>query len=394
LFLRGGRVIDPARGIDARFDVLVRDGRIAELRPPDGATPVEDVDVRDITGCVVTPGLVDLHGHWYDGSAYGIDPAVSLRSGVTTAVDAGTAGFVNFASFRRQSIDSAPLRVLAFLNIAALGIPTTLTGELDTPDHIRPGETAETIRAHADVTVGVKVRLSAAVETGGAPAALDRALEAARAVDRPVMVDVGGAGDFMPDALDRLGPGDILTHCFTGGGATIIDDAGRVRREAIDARARGVIFDVGHGCGSFSWRSARAALGQGFAPDSISSDLHRYSVDKAGVDLNTMMTKFLALGLDLADVVARVTVAPARQIGRPEPTLAPGDVADIAVFRIDDAEVSLRDSQGEVEIGRRSVVPVLTVVGGRPIDPASVQVSLRPFLGIDATMTCGGVPLG
>ena len=296
LFLRGGRVIDPARGIDARLDVLVRDGRIAELRPPDAPTPVEEgIDVRDITGCVVTPGLVDLHGHWYDGSAYGIDPAVSLRSGVTTAVDAGTAGFVNFASFRRQSIDSAPLRVLAFLNIAALGIPTTLSGELDTPDHIRPGETAETIRAHADVAVGVKVRLSAAVETGGAPAALDRALEAARAVDRPVMVDVGGPGDFMPDALDRLGPGDILTHCFTGGGATIIDDAGRVRREAIDARARGVIFDVGHGCGSFSWRSARAALGQGFAPDSISSDLHRYSVDRAGVDLNTMMTKFLAL---------------------------------------------------------------------------------------------------
>ena len=410
LLLQGGRVIDPAIGIDGRFDVVVRDGRIAELRDADGpdmasgpsgrsvplapsASPassvLSDLEVRDISGAIVTPGLVDLHGHWYEGSAYGIDPAVSLRSGVTTAVDAGTSGFVNFASFRRQTINGAPLRVLAFINIAALGIPSTLTGELDTPAHIRPEETIETIRAHRDVIVGLKIRLSAAVETGGAAAALDRALEVARVVGLPLMVDVGGPGDSMPEALDHFAAGDILTHCFTGGGATIIDDAGRVRREARDARERGVRFDVGHGCGSFAWRSARAAMAGGFAPDSISSDLHRYSVDAVGVELPTMMAKFLALGMSLPDVVARVTVGPAASIGLPAPSLAVGSAADIAVLRVSDAEVPLRDAFGEVVVGRQRVEPVLTVVHGRAIEPGSVSVTLRPLVGADRDVTCG-----
>jgi dihydroorotase len=379
--------------VDERLDVLITDGRIAELRSP-SADPGEgsDVDVRDVSGAVVTPGFVDLHGHWYEGSAYGVDPAVSLKSGVTTAVDAGTAGFVNFASFRRQTIDGAPLRVLAFLNIAALGIPSTLSGELDTPAHIRPIETAETIRAHSDVVVGVKIRLSAAVESGGAPAALDQALEASGAFGRPVMVDVGGPGDFMPDALDRLGPGDILTHCYTGGGATIVDESGRMRRQALDARARGVRFDIGHGCGSFSWRTARAAIAEGFAPDSISSDMHRYSVDGPGVDMLTMMAKFLALGLSLPDVVERVTIGPARAIGLDEPTLVPGSVADIAVFRVEDAEVRLRDAVGTIEVGRQRLLPILTVVGGRALEPQSVVVSLRPFVEADRGINCGPPP--
>lgn len=385
MLLRGGRVIDPSQGLDARRDVLVRDGRIAELRAPDAA-PLTDpaLDVRDVTGTIVTPGLVDLHGHWYEGSAYGIDPAVSLRSGVTTAVDAGTAGFVNFASFRRQAIDPAPLRVRAFVNIAALGIPTTLSGELDTPAHIRPIETAETIRAHADVAVGVKIRLSAAAVTGGAPAALDQALEAARAAGRPLMVDVGGPGDFMPDALDRLGPGDILTHCFTGHAATIVDEDGRMRRETLDARARGVRFDIGHGAGSFSWRSARAALANGFLPDSISTDLHWFSINGPAYDQVTMMSKFLHLGLDLADVVRLVTTGPAALIGLADVvTLRPGAVADIAVLRVVDEAIELRDAFKTVEAGARRVEPVLTVVGGRAIDPGSVTITLRPAMDVD-----------
>jgi len=385
LLLRGGRVLDPARAVDANLDVLVRDGRIAELRAPgEGRAPIgPGVDVRDVSGAVLTPGFVDLHGHWYEGSAYGIDPAVCLRSGVTTAVDAGTAGFVNFSAFRRHVIDGAPLRILAFVNVAALGIPTTLTGELDTPAHVRPTETAETIRANADVAVGVKIRLSAAVETRSAPAALEKGLEAARAVGLPLMVDVGGPGDFMPDALDRLGPGDILTHCFTGGGSTIVDADGRVRREARDARARGVRFDIGHGRGSFSWRTASAAIADGFLPDSISSDLHRFSVDEPGVDLPTLMAKFLILGLPLADIVERVTAGPARAIGLPVPSLAVGARADIAVFRVQDTAVRLEDAGGTVETGRQRIVPVLTVVGGRAIEPSTVEITLRPLLNAD-----------
>jgi dihydroorotase len=377
--LRGGRVIDPSQGVDGRFDVLLRHGLVAELRAPDAPLPDAETEVRDVAGAIVTPGLVDLHGHWYEGSAYGIDAAVSLRSGVTLAVDAGTAGFVNFASFRRQSIDAAPLRVRAFVNIAALGILTTLSGELDTPEHIRPVETAETIRAHAGVAVGVKVRLSAAVRTGGAEAALDAALGAARDVGLPLMVDVGGPGDSMPAALDRLGPGDILTHCFTGGGATIVDGDGRLRREAIDARARGVRFDVGHGAGSFSWRTARAAVGAGFLPDSISTDLHWYSLNGPAYDQATMMAKFLHLGLSLPEVVARVTCDAAALIGLADTvTLRPGAAADVAVFRVVDDEIELRDATRAVEIGRQRIEPVLTVVGGAAIEPSSVLVEVRP----------------
>lgn len=384
LVLRGGHVLDPASGVDADLDVVIRGGTIAELRAPtSGAAGGAGADLRDVSGCVVTPGFIDLHGHWYEGSAYGIDPSGSMRGCVTTVVDAGTAGFVNFASFRRQTIDPAPLRVLAFVNVAALGIPTTLTGELDTPPHVRPRETADAIRANAGVAVGVKVRLSAAVETGSAPAALEAALSAARDVGLPLMVDVGGPGDFMPDALDRLGPGDILTHCFTGGGATIVDADGRVRPEARRARERGVRFDIGHGRGSFSWRSAKAAIADGFPPDSISSDLHRYSVDGPGVDLPTMMAKFLFLGLPLRDVVAQVTIAPARTIGLPAPSVAAGQPADLAVFRVEDAKVTLLDATDTPEFGHTRISPVLTVVGGRAIDPASVRVTLRPLLGPD-----------
>jgi len=388
LLLRGGHVLDPASGVDAKLDVLIRGGRVAELRPPSAAV-VPGADVRDVSGAFVTPGFVDLHGHWYDGSAYGIDPAVSLQGGVTTAVDAGTAGFVNFASFRRSVIDAAPVRVLAFVNIAALGIPVTLTGELDTPAHVRPQETIEAIRANPGVAVGVKIRLSAAAETRTAPAALEQALIASRAVGMPLMVDVGGPGDFMPEALDHLGPGDILTHCFTGGGATIIDEAGHVRPEARRARERGVLFDVGHGCGSFAWRSAKAALADGFPPDSLSSDLHRYSVNAIGVELPTLMAKFLAIGMTLADVVSRVTVAPSRVIGLPVPSLAVGSLADLAVFRVDDAELPLRDAFGAVEVGRQRIAPLLTVVSGRAIDPASVSIDLRPWTAADGDVNCG-----
>jgi dihydroorotase len=385
LLLHGGRVIDPSQGIDGPLDVLIHDGAVAELRAPDAPTPPDaDLDVRDVTGALVTPGLVDLHGHWYEGSAYGIDAAVSLRSGVTTAVDAGTSGFVNFASFRRQSIDGAPLRVVAFVNISALGVSTPLSGELDIPAYTRPSETAAAIDANRDVAVGVKIRLSSAPNTGGAPAALEQALAAARAVGLPLMVDVGGPGDFMPDALDHLGPGDILTHCFTGAGATIVDEQGRMRREALDARARGVRFDIGHGAGSFSWRSAKAAIANGFLPDSVSTDLHWYSLNGPAYDQVTMMAKFLHLGVALPEVVRLVTTGPASLIGLGSVvTLKPGAQADVAVLRIADEPIELRDATKAVEVGAQRVVPVLTVVAGRPVDPASVEIALRPAYDAD-----------
>ena len=218
LLLIGGRVIDPAENLDARLDVVIRDGRIAALLPP-SALPIsesaslENYEARiDVSGAIITPGLIDLHGHWYLGSAYGLDPAVGLQGCVTATVDAGTCGFVNFDSFRQQSIDGALLRVRAFINVAALGIPSRFVGELEDLRYARPIETAAKILEHREVAVGVKVRLS-----GCGPNA-HQAFEAARKASDiagvPLMVEIGDERDLLPGVLVRMRSADILTHCF------------------------------------------------------------------------------------------------------------------------------------------------------------------------------------
>jgi dihydroorotase len=374
--LRGGHVIDPSQGIDRDLDVVIDDSRISRL--VERGPPPPGIDVRDVRGTIVTPGLVDLHGHWYEGSSYGVDPAVGLASGVTVAVDAGTTGFVGFGWFRRHTIEPAPLRVLGFVNIAALGISTNLSGELEDARHVRPAETVETIEAHRDVAVGVKIRLGGGLSSEPVRA-FEAAIEAARTAGVPLMVDVGGDGDLMPGALDRLAAGDILTHCFTSVGATIIDASGRVRPEALEARARGVLFDIGHGRGSFGWRSAHAATDADFPPDSLSTDLHRYSIGGPAPDLYAVMTKFLHLGYPVARIVDWVTARPAAAIGLAEPpSLNPGSRADVAVFRVADVDERVADTAGVVESVRARFEPVLTVVAGRPVEPASVAVRLRP----------------
>jgi dihydroorotase len=380
ILLRGGHVIDPDQDLDRDLDVLIDGGKIAGLIDPaeQNLVPLSDVEVHDLHGAIVTPGLIDLHGHWYEGSSYGVDPQISLRSGVTVAVDAGTTGFVAFHWFRRHTIDPAPLRVFGFVNIAALGISTNLSGELEDGRHLRPAETIETIEAHRDVAVGVKIRLGGGRSSQPAKA-LDLAIEAARGAGVPLMVDIGHEDDLMPLALTRLDRGDILTHCFTSHGATIIDRSGRVREEAREARRRGVSFDVGHGRGSFSWRSAHAAVDGDFPPDSLSTDLHRFSVHATAPDLLSVMAKFLHLRYPLTDIVRWVTVGPAAAIGLQDPpSLRTGRRADLAGFRVAETDETAADTVGISERIRVRLDPVLTVVDGRPIEPSSVSIRLRP----------------
>ena len=395
LVLRGGRIIDPVQGLDAQRDVLIRNGRVEALEPPGvlarmapGSSTGDDVSVRDVSGAIVTPGLIDLHGHWYLGSAYGVEAAVSLRGGVTTAVDAGTAGFVNFASFRRQSIDGAQLAVRAFVNVAALGIPYPITGELEDLRYARPKETAAVIREHRDVAVGVKVRLSGAGPNAGP--AFEAAREAAELASVPIMVDIGDERDLMPGLLDRMRPGDILTHCFTGLARGIRGPDGRLAPEARGARRRGVRFDIGHGGGSFSFATARMALAEGFPPDSISTDIHRYSIEGPVYDLLTTMAKFLHLGLELPDVVARVTTGPAESIGLPAPSLRPGSPADVAVFRVVESPTQLVDAARVPETAAVRLAAVLTVVAGRVVEPGDVPLSIRPLTPLDRVLLGNG----
>jgi dihydroorotase len=386
--LHGGRVLDPGAGLDGTLDVAVADGRIAAIAPRGQIAEAAGDRLVDVTGLLVLPGLIDLHGHWYDGSPYGLDPVANLRGGVTTAVDAGTAGFSNFGSFRRHTIETAPVRVLAFVHVAAAGLVTTVVGELQDLRYARPREAAAIATEHRDVVVGIKVRLGSEACGDNVAVALDAALEAAGLAGVPLMAHIAEGAD-VPTALGRLRTGDILTHAFTASGPGILGDDGRVVPEAHAAAARGVRFDIGHGCGSFAWRTAEQALAEGLRPDAISTDLHRYSIERPVVDLPTTMSRFLALGLPLEAVVAATTAGPAAILGRPElGTLRVSGPADISVLRLDPEPVELPDAEGE----RRPVGPMLrtvwTVAGGELYRASEVEVSLRPFLDADREVDC------
>jgi dihydroorotase len=354
IVLRNAHVIDPSQSIDGRCDVAVLGGRVAAIGNDlhaDPATPEEDLG-----GFYLTPGLVDLHGHWYEGSAFGIDPHYCLRHGVTTAVDAGTTGFINFEEFRRHGIEGGRIRVLAFLNIAAGGIPTPMAGELMDLRMARPHEAAETVLAHPDVLLGVKVRIGTMSGSHGV-AVLDRALEAAEACKLRVMVHISKSAPTR-EILNKLRPGDILTHCFQGRGDGLLEQ-GRVIPEAAAARERGVIFDVGHGCGSFSWETAKRAFEHLFYPDTISTDLHRYSIERSCIDMPTTMSKFLHLGMPLPDIILKTTWRAACAIGRARDigTLRPGAHADVFVLSLEEGEFPLQDTHGRTITAKRRIAP-------------------------------------
>ncbi len=382
LLLRGGHVIDPAGGVDGPADVSLADGRVAAVGP--SLQPVAGATVLDCAGRYVCPGLIDLHGHFYEGSAYGIDPRHELRGGVTTAVDAGTTGFINFADFRRHTIDGAAVRILPFIHIGCLGIPTAGLGELLDLRYARPKETAAMARAHADIVPGIKVR-AGVMARGHNAEALQLAIDAAEEAKIRVMVHISREGD-TERLLQMLRPGDIVTHCFTGkGGGILHPDSGDLAAAAAEARRRGVVFDVGHGSGSFRWTTAQKAFEHQFYPDTISTDLHRYNADRTVYDLLTTMSKFLLLGMSIQEVVAKATLAPAGAIGREADlgSLAAGRSADVCVFAVETGEFQLEDSLGVRRSAERRLVAEHVVVGGQLIDPRTVQAPLRELNDMD-----------
>jgi len=377
LLISGGTVIDPASGLHARRDVAIAAGRIAAV-DADLPAPASG-DVIDATDLLVVPGLVDLHVHVYLGVAdlsVEADPTC-LGRGVTTVIDAGSAGANTFAGFRRSVVEASQGRVLAYLNISATGQIDPAFGELHDLRFADPERAAAVARANPDLIVGFKVRISEQLAGPNGLAGLDRALEAGRATGLPVMVHIGGTAFDIEEALDRLGPDDVVTHAYTGwrpGG--IVTDAGRVVPAAREARARGVRFDVGHGAGSFTWAIAEAALADGFRPDTISSDLHRFNVAGPVHDLATTLSKFLLLGLSLEEVIAMATIAPATALGRKGGgmglgTLAVGAGADVSILRLEEGRFDLTDSAGSARGARQRLVPVAVVQAGRarPILP-------------------------
>lgn len=370
LLLKGGHVIDPKNRISARHDVAVKDGRIAAV--------AEDIDsskalkVVDVSGLYVTPGLVDIHTHVFagDGPAYTGDNSVfpdshSFRSGVTTVVDAGGSGWRNFADFKRRIIDKSHTRVLSMLNIVGHGMAGEAKMEQDVSD-MDPKATAEAAKQNREFVVGIKTaHFRAPVWT-----AVDRAVEAGTLADMPVMVDFGSFTSKRPFedlVTKKLRPGDIYTHTYLAA-VPMLDDQGKVRPYLFEARKRGVIFDAGHGAGSFVFRYAVPAIQQGFIADSISTDLHITSMNAGMKDMLNVMSKFLNMGLSLDDVILRSTWNPAREIRREElGHLSVGAVADISVLSVQKGSFGFVDVNGARMKGTQKLVAELTIRDGRVV---------------------------
>jgi dihydroorotase len=369
LILRGGHVIDPSQNIDRLTDVAFSDGRVAAVGdnlPAVGAT------VEDVGGYIVTPGLIDLHTHVYwGGTSLGIDAeAFGRSSGVTTCVDTGSAGPGNFPGFRKHVIEPSAVRILAYLHISFAGIfafsHRIMVGESHDMRLMAPRETVEVIEANRDVIVGVKVRLGrhASGDSGIQP--LDAAMQAAEQVGLPLMVHIDEPPPSYEEVVDRLRPGDVLTHCFRPFPNTPMRPDGTVRPAVLRARERGVIFDIGHGKGSFAYATARPMLAAGFVPDTISSDVHLLCINGPAYDQVTTMSKFLCLGMSLSAVVAASTVNAAAALGRPDlGSLRPGSVGDATLLRVREGRFDYEDVVGEIMVGDRRIVAEGAIIAGK-----------------------------
>ncbi|MGH9721146.1 MAG: amidohydrolase/deacetylase family metallohydrolase [Bryobacteraceae bacterium] len=366
LLLKGGHVIDPRNSLDGVMDVAIAGDKVAAVAA--NIAPAEARRTLDLRGLYVTPGLIDLHVHVFSTTGIrdawagdnSIQPdAFSFRTGVTTMVDAGSSGWRNFETFRHGVIDRARTRVLALINIAGLGMITDIVEQAD----FEPGRVAELASKHKDVVVGVK---SAHYQKPDW-ASVDGAVEAGKMAGIPIMVDFGY---FLPErpywqlVTEHLRPGDMSTHCFRGP-VPWVDEQGRLYDYLRRARERGVKFDVGHGGGSFVFRNAVAAARQGFYPDTISTDLHTGSMNAGMIDMPTTMSKFLAMGMPLKEVIRASTWTAAQNIKRSElGHLSVGAEADVAVWNLAKGEFGFGDASNGKLMGKLRLICELTLRRG------------------------------
>src|SRR5215471_18830080 len=371
LLLQGGRVIDARNNISAVRDVAIKGGVIAAVA--ERLDPADALKVINVSGLYVTPGLIDIHVHVFAGTgergSYAGDNSVypdgfTLRAGVTTVADAGSSGWRNFEEFKDHVIDRSKTRVLAFLNIVGAGMRGAKF-ENNLAD-MQSAPAAEMAKKYRDTVVGFKTAHYAGPEW----TPVERAVEAGTAANLPVMVDFGTDHPERPLAdlvTKKLRPGDIYTHCYSGLRHELTDD-GKVNPGMFEGRKRGVIFDVGHGGGSFAWRIAVPAIQQHFLPDSISTDLHIGSMNAGMKDMLNVMGNFLAMGLSLDDVIRFSTWNPAREIHREElGNLSVGSTADVAVLRVEKGSFGFTDMYGARLKGQEKLTCELTLRAGKVV---------------------------
>ncbi|MBP7922056.1 MAG: amidohydrolase/deacetylase family metallohydrolase [Saprospiraceae bacterium] len=374
LLLKGGHVIDPKNNIDAILDVAISNNKIYLVAKDIAADKAKKV--VNVAGLYVTPGLIDMHVHVFLGNdldAYIANGPTSVmpdgftfRAGVTTVVDAGSSGWRNFPLFKKQTIDKAQTRVLALLNIVGHGMVSRFQ-EQDLTD-MSPQMTADMInKLYPDFLVGIK-----SAHFWGEFEQVDRAVEAGNLAKVPVMVDFGEHDP--PNSIEalfmkHLRPGDMFTHTYSYGPKqrqTVVDENGKVKPFVFEAQKRGIIFDVGHGGGAFSWRQAVPAIQQGFKPNVISSDLHTQSMNGGMKDFTNLMSKFMAMGMTLHEVIQRTTVAPAEAIHRSDlGHLSVGSEADVTVLNLKSGSFGYTDVRETKLMGSKKLEAELTIRAGK-----------------------------
>jgi dihydroorotase len=385
LLIKGGRVLDPASDVDRPADVAVQAGRIAAVEP--GIPAESAASVVDARDQLVTPGLIDLHTHVFWGVTFwGVraDPLAS-RSGVTTFVDAGSAGAYTLPGFREFIAKPATARIYSLLNISVLGLVAHVH-ELEHLDHCDTALFLKLARLYRDLVVGVKVRMERRTLGSNGLEPLRRARMVADECGLPVMVHIAESPPSLEEVIGLMKPGDILTHCFTGQSMKIVDEKGKLLDAVKRAWDGGVVMDIGHGRGSFSYQTAEALAAAGHWPDVISTDLHQFSISGPMFDLPTCLSKLLDLGMPLRQVVRSATQRPAEVLGlqRDIGSLAPGRRADIALFRLEEGRFAFHDNFGVEREGRQRLQSTLTIVDGRPLpklpaEPLAPWIELTPL---------------
>ncbi|HTX52389.1 MAG TPA: amidohydrolase/deacetylase family metallohydrolase [Candidatus Baltobacteraceae bacterium] len=369
LVIKHGDVVDPGSNLLGRLDIGIRDGVIAAVDrsiPTTGSSPT-----LDAAGQVVTPGLFDMHTHVYWGATYwGIEPdPIAARTGVTTWLDAGTAGGYSFPGFRRTVVEGSEARIFALLNVSAIGLVAP-TYEVANLDYCDLALARQIVDANRDVLLGIKARIDALTTRGVGLEPLRLARKLADQVALPLMVHIGKGPPTLEEIFTLLRPGDILTHCCTGQANRLPDPDGRLPEFVRRAWQEGLILDLGHGTGSFSYEAAEQMLAAGLPPDIISSDIHQLSVQGPMFDLPTTLSKFLNLGMTLPEVIERATARPARAVRRPDlATLRPGTPADIALFALEEGDYTFHDVFMTPRAAKVRLVNRMTLRAGKPLTP-------------------------
>jgi dihydroorotase len=363
-------VVDPSQKLDAVADIAFAEGKVAMVG--DALKVDAGTEVRDVSGYIVTPGLIDLHTHVYwGGTSLGIDAEEFCRtSGVTTAIDTGSAGPGNFAGFRKHVIEPSQVRILAYLHVSHAGIygfsHRVMVGESEEIRLMNPIDAVQVADANRDLIVGIKVRVGRTSSGASGIVPLQIALEVANEVGMPLMCHIDHPPPTYEEVVSLLRPGDVLTHAFRPFPNAPCTAQGTVKQVVLQARERGVLFDIGHGRGSFAFKTARAMLANGFYPDTISSDVHILCINGPAFDQVTTMSKFLCMGMPFPDVVAASTVNAAMALRRPElGSLKPGSVGDATLLSIKEGKFDYEDVVGEHLIGDRKIASEGVVIGGR-----------------------------